>query len=275
MEMHSRLQLAVAMLAEQLRSTVVIPPQSGEASEARPTKGRMPPLAAVIFDLDGVLVCSDDWHYQSWLAVIRERKLPFDRMFYDAFVRGLGRFDAARRILARADEKYTEEELARLADEKNDVFLRLVSQDRPPAARGAPSLLRSLRHHGMGTAVASSSRNARLLLRQNELLEHVGVVVDGHEAPAKPAPTVFLKAAASLGADPKACIAVEDSAVGIDAAQAAGMAIVAIGTKRQFSFPPPFVDELCALSLERLIDIHRRWAEDTSFADRRSNRVNL
>ncbi|MCL4210020.1 MAG: beta-phosphoglucomutase [Phycisphaeraceae bacterium] len=187
-------------------------------------------IRGVIFDLDGVLVHTDELHYQSWKRIADEEGVPFDRTINDR-LRGVDRMTSLAILLERAGRPYDDVERRRLAERKNDLYRQALATLTPQdAAPGAHELLRDLRARGVKTAVASSSRNAPLLLERLNLRPLLDAVADGNDAAApKPAPDLFLLAARRSAAAPDDCVVVEDAESGVAGALAAGMRVIGIG----------------------------------------------
>lgn len=192
-------------------------------------------LRAVIFDLDGVLLETDEAHYASWLALAGELGRDFRRATFDKKMRGLGRPDAARVFWAETGPAEPSPDLAALAERKNALFWELVDRHPPVPVPGSVELLADLCRRGIAAAVGSSSRNTRELLKRFELAERFAAIADGNEAPGKPAPDIFLLAAKRLGVAPADCLVLEDAIDGVRAAQAAGMAVLGIGPPERFA----------------------------------------
>lgn len=188
-------------------------------------------IKGVIFDLDGVLVSTDELHYRAWKELADNEGIPFDRTVNDR-LRGVSRMDSLRIILERADRIYSADEQIRMAEQKNNRYrnslLKLSPNDLLP---GASNLLHQLRALGVKTAVASASRNAPLILERLQLLSSLDACADGNDVTrSKPAPDVFLLGAKRLGLAPGHCLVVEDAAAGIEAATRAKMAFFAVGS---------------------------------------------
>ncbi len=187
-----------------------------------------PPIAAVVFDLDGVLTDTAEYHYLGWQRLADEHALTFDREANEA-LRGVSRRDSLVRLLAgrRVDPATFDA----MMDAKNGYYLGFLEEMTPAdVLPGALELLDRCEEHDLRLAVGSSSKNAPLVLERLGLVGRFEVVADGNTVErAKPAPDLFLAAAAQLGVDPAACIVVEDAASGVDAALAAGMVAVGIG----------------------------------------------
>jgi len=188
-------------------------------------------IRGVIFDLDGVLVKTDELHYASWKQVTEAEGIPFDRSVNER-LRGISRLDSVRIILERAPRQYSDAEQAALAERKQAVFRsfleHLTAADILP---GAVELVSALRARGIRTAVGSSSKNTSFIVDKLGLRGYFDVVVDGNDVVrAKPDPEVFLLAAARLGLAPQECVVVEDAVAGVEAARRAGMAVFGIGS---------------------------------------------
>ena len=189
-----------------------------------------PSAQAVIFDLDGVLVMTEELHYQSWKEVADAEGIPLDRAIMKR-LRGMGRRKSLEIILEQASRPYAEQEKESLARKKNERYRAMIEAMTPAdIVPGAVDLLRELRRRGIRVAVGSSSRNAGLILDHLGLAGLFDAIVDGNDiAASKPDPAVFLRCAERLGAPPEACIVVEDAPAGIEAALRAGMTPIGIG----------------------------------------------
>ncbi|WP_251447208.1 beta-phosphoglucomutase [Vermiculatibacterium agrestimuris] len=185
---------------------------------------------AVIFDLDGVLVHTDRYHYNAWRILTDKLGIDFPQERYDG-IRGLSRMDSLERILAFSPRQFTREEKEALAAEKNEAYLQRVEQMGPEEVDGdVRAALRGLREKGLLLAVGSSSKNAKRILARTELTACFDAIADGSMVTrAKPDPEVFLKAAELLRVAPAQALVVEDAAAGLRAAKAGGFQAVAFG----------------------------------------------
>lgn len=190
----------------------------------------MNPVKAVVFDLDGVVVSTDELHFQAWKAIAEAEDIPFSRQDNER-LRGVSREQSLEILLERAARSYTDEEKTTLTDLKNRIYVGLLSQLTPrDVLPGVVSLLRILKAKGVLTAIGSSSRNAKRILEAIELRQAFDAVADGHEVTrSKPHPDIFLAAARKLGLDPEDCLVIEDAVSGVEAARAAGMRVVGVG----------------------------------------------
>jgi beta-phosphoglucomutase len=213
-------------------------------------------LKAVIFDFDGVLMHTDEYHVRSWKAVADQRRLPFDQDCYNSHMRGLGRMDAIVGLATRFGRVLTEEECEQIANDKNEQFLGLIAECPLPMADGVVALTESIKQHGLRVAVGSSSRNSRFLLRQAGSFDMFDVVVDGNDAPGKPDPAIFLRAAQLLKIEPCECIVIEDAEAGIQAALEAQMAVVAVGPIDRFRARVPTIEALTSITVRWLTECY-------------------
>lgn len=206
-------------------------------------------MKAFIFDLDGVIVFTDRYHYQAWKQMADEMGIYFDKQINQR-LRGISRAQSLEIILERYEGALLSEEQKReLMDQKNSYYCSLL--DKMTSADVAPevrSTLKKLRESGYKLAVGSSSRNARYILEKVELLEMFDAVSDGTNIRhSKPDPEVFLKAAEFLGEAPEECYVVEDAYAGIDAANAAGCVSVGIGEAGRYDRADYWIDKFSTL----------------------------
>ena len=184
----------------------------------------------IIFDLDGVICSTDEYHYMAWKALADRLGLPFDRK-KNNLLRGISRMESLEIVLGDSTCAYSMEERQKLAEEKNALYRKLLGRmtpaDLPQETRDA---LDSLKKAGVRLAVGSSSRNTMFILERLGLKGFFDGIVDGNRITrAKPDPEVFLKAAASLGLQPCECLVVEDALAGVEAAKRGGFSCAAIG----------------------------------------------
>jgi beta-phosphoglucomutase len=204
---------------------------------------------AVIFDLDGVICFTDEYHYRAWKAMADSMGIPFDRTINNR-LRGVSRMASLEIIL----EKYqgpvlSEAEKERLAQQKNDMYresLREMStRDLSDEVRETLDRLRSM---GLKLAIGSSSKNTPFILKQIGLGGYFDAVSDGNNITrSKPDPEVFVKAAEMLGIAPENCLVVEDAHAGVEAAAAGGFDCAAMGDAKN--------DERAVLHLEKFSDL--------------------
>jgi kojibiose phosphorylase len=190
------------------------------------------PIQGVIFDLDGVLTDTSEFHYQGWKQLADEEGILFDRQANE-MLRGLARRDSLLQLLG--ERQVTEAELQEMMARKNGYYEKfiqnLTAADLLP---GAKELLDELRAAGIKVAIASSSKNAHIVCQRLGIADKLDAISDGYSVERhKPAPDVFLHAARQLGLEPLQCLAVEDAASGVEAALAAGMWVVGLGPRER------------------------------------------
>ena len=187
-------------------------------------------IKAILFDLDGVIVSTDEQHYLAWKEIADQEGIPFDRQTNQA-LRGVSRMESLEIILLKSRKKYTAMGKLALADKKNELYKKLLDAISPEdILPGLMPLLLFLEENGIKSAIGSSSKNALLILEKIGLQHHFEVIVDGNQiTKSKPNPEVFLLAAQKLGVLPRDCLVIEDAISGIDAADAAGMLSVGVG----------------------------------------------
>ena len=184
----------------------------------------------IIFDLDGVLVSTDEYHYQAWKKIADEEGIYFDREINNR-LRGVSRMESLEIILERAEKEYTQAEKEELAQRKNSYYQELLGNlTAEDTLKGVWETLVGLRKNSVHIAVGSSSKNTMRILKQVGLENAFDAIADGTEIKhSKPAPDVFLLAAQKLGATPETCLVVEDAPAGVQAGVNAGMQVAGIG----------------------------------------------
>ena len=188
-------------------------------------------IRGVIFDLDGVIVTTDDCHYRAWKRMADEEGIYFDRSINER-LRGVSRMDSLSIILERAGKPYTEAQKEEMAARKNRYYVDLISALTPEdILPGALEVINALKAKGIRVAIGSSSRNTPIILRQIGLSNAFDAVSDGNQIThSKPHPEVFLLAAKRLQLPPADCLVVEDADAGIEAALAGGMKALGVGS---------------------------------------------
>jgi beta-phosphoglucomutase len=208
----------------------------------------------VIFDLDGVLVATDELHFQSWQQLTAAEGIYFDRTINHR-LRGISRMESLEIVLERAPRTYTESEKVALAERKNAFFVALLAKLTPAdLLPGVRETLTRLRRRGIKTAVASSSKNAPLILDRLALRPFFDALADGNDIThSKPDPEVFLLAARRLGLPPESCLVIEDAVAGVESARRAGMAVFGIGRAEILPGVARFAPDLAHVTIDELL----------------------
>lgn len=186
-------------------------------------------IKAVIFDLDGVIVSTDECHYKAWKMLADEEGIYFDRQINER-LRGVSRMESLEIVLERAEKSYTDEEKAALAERKNDCYKEYIKALTPnDILVGVMDNLEDLKSKGIKIAIGSSSKNTPIILKQIGLDNYFDAVSDGNNIKkSKPDPEVFVKAADMLNIPYGECLVVEDADAGIEAGKNAGMLTLAV-----------------------------------------------
>lgn len=218
-------------------------------------------MHAVIFDLDGVITDTAEFHYLAWQRLADEEGFPFSREANEQ-LRGVSRADSLRYILGnkQVDPAQFEALMAR----KNSYYVAMLD-DLSPAhlLPNIDNLLNQLDEAGIPFALASASKNAPQVLRALGIANRFAFVADGNSpVRKKPAPDLFRYAAAQLDISPHCCVVVEDAASGVLAAQRAGMGVLAVGDRDRFGLllakaQTAFAPDLQEITVDALLKITR------------------
>jgi len=205
-------------------------------------------IEAIIFDLDGVIVSTDDLHYKAWKHMADIEKIDFDKKINHR-LRGVSRMESLNIILEKASKTYSNKEKQELALIKNNYYVELLNELTPKdILPNILEVLETLKEKGIKIAIGSSSKNAKKILNHINLYDKFDVIADGHDIEnSKPAPDVFLVAAKKLAVNPKNCIVVEDAIAGIEAAKRADMIAVAVSDARKSELADYKFDNIKAL----------------------------
>ena len=185
-------------------------------------------ISAFIFDLDGVITDTSEFHYLAWQRLADEEGIPFSREDNEK-LRGVSRRESLQLMLK--GRVISEETAQAWMERKNNYYIDLVkSLDPEGILPGVMPLLKDLRQAGIAAAIASSSKNASLVIERLALKPFFDAIVDGLMVTrSKPAPDLFLRAAQELGKSPDECVVVEDAGAGVEAGKAAGMLTLGLG----------------------------------------------
>ena len=188
----------------------------------------------IIFDLDGVICHTDRYHYKAWKNMADGLGIYFDEEINNR-LRGVSRMESLEIILERSDKKYSDKEKEEFANKKNELYKELLNEmSEKDLDKKVKDTLDILKQRGYKTAIASSSKNAKLILSKLNLIDFFDIIIDGNDIKySKPDKEVFEKAVIGLKLLPNECLVVEDAASGVEGAIRAGMQVAGIGDAKK------------------------------------------
>ncbi len=215
-------------------------------------------IRAFIFDLDGVLTDTAEYHYRAWKRLADEEGLPFTREDNEP-LRGVARRESLMLLLK--GRVYPEEKIQEMMARKNNYYLEFIKEIAPrDLLPGAKELLEEIHAAGLKTALGSASKNAGEVVDRLQIRSLLDAISDGCSVERqKPAPDLFLHAAAQLGLPPAQCVVVEDAAAGIGAAKAGGFRTVGLGPRERVGDADAVLPSLEGV---RLLGLRRALGEE-------------
>jgi beta-phosphoglucomutase len=210
-------------------------------------------IKAVIFDLDGVIVDTAHYHFVAWQRLAKELGIEFT-LHDNERLKGVSRMRSLEIILEIGGVTLSEEKKEELATKKNSWFVDYIEDIKPNEIfPGVKEMLIQLREQGYKIALASSSKNAETVLRLLQVKNLFDTIVDGTMIThSKPDPEIFLLAAHRLGIDPSQCVVFEDAEAGVEAALAAGMKCVGVGSIDQLGKANAIVKTTADFKIDQL-----------------------
>ncbi len=209
-------------------------------------------IRGFIFDLDGVLTDTAEYHYLGWKRLADEEGIPFTREDNEA-LRGVSRRESLMRMLK--GRVLPEAKIQELLDRKNRYYQESIEKISPrDLLPGAKELLEEICAAGLQVAIGSASKNAQAVIARLGIDNLIDAVADGYSVTRqKPAPDLFLFAAKELGLKPSECVVVEDAAAGIDAAKAGGFYSVGLGPPSRVGDADVVLPSLQGVHLKELL----------------------
>ena len=190
-------------------------------------------IKGVIFDLDGVLVSTDELHFEAWKMLAVE--LGIDRFSREdnKKQKGVSRMESLEVVLSKGSKIYSQEMKEEFAERKNNYYKELLEElDERAILPGVTECLEMLKSNGILIGIGSVSKNAPLILEKTGLMKYIDQVSCGLDITrSKPDPEVFEVAANKLGLKYEDCLVVEDSLAGIVAGKAAHMKTLGVGSE--------------------------------------------
>ncbi|MFQ7235589.1 MAG: beta-phosphoglucomutase [Enterococcus hulanensis] len=214
----------------------------------------------VLFDLDGVITDTAEYHYLAWKKLADDLGISIDRQFNEK-LKGVSREDSLRLILEHGgrEKDFSETEFNQLAKSKNDNYVEMIQAVSPKDVYpGILELLKALKNADIKISLASASKNGPFLLKQMELTDYFDGIADPAAVRAgKPAPDIFILAAEVVGLAPNECIGIEDAQAGITAIKASGAFPVGVGSAKQLGDDIAIVASTAELTLNFL---EKQWS---------------
>ena len=209
---------------------------------------------AIIFDLDGVLTDTSEYHYKAWKRLADEEGIPFTHQENDEYLRGVSRRESLMYIIR--GRNYSEAQIQEMMDRKNRYYNEMITSMSPQdLVTGGRDLLSEIRNAGIKVAIASGSKNCRLVLERLDIISYFDGIADGYSVVnSKPAPDLFVYAAGLVQVPTLACLGVEDADAGIEAIKTAGMQALAIGPKERFHKADKVLPTLASMHLTDMLN---------------------
>jgi len=210
-------------------------------------------IRAFIFDLDGVITDTAEYHFQAWKRLANEEGIPFTRQDNEA-LRGVPRRESLNRLLK--GKPVSDEQARRWMASKNEYYKSSIAHMTPDdMLPGVVKLLAEIHAAEMKIAIASASKNASIVIERLRLAEKIDVLCDGYSVEHhKPAPDLFLQAAMDLGILPNGCIIAEDAEAGIAASRAAGMLSIGLGPAERVGDADMVFPNLEGVALRQILE---------------------
>ncbi|WP_304237295.1 beta-phosphoglucomutase [Jiulongibacter sediminis] len=212
-------------------------------------------IKGFLFDLDGVIVDTAVYHYAAWKKMANQMGFDIDEEFNET-LKGISRMDSIARILEHGKMQLPEDRILELATLKNDWYVEMIDEmTEENILPGITELIAQIKESGLKMALGSASKNAPRILDRIGLASFFDAVVDGNSvSKSKPDPEVFIKGAEALELKNDECVVVEDAFAGIEAAHAAGMKAIGIGTAENLPNADLILTSFEGVDLQDLID---------------------
>lgn len=213
-------------------------------------------IKACIFDLDGVIVDTAHYHFLAWQRLAGEIGINLTEKENER-LKGVSRMDSLDIILRLGKVTMSAREKQALADKKNSWFLDFLSRMQPEEIfPGVKKLMADLKSVGIKVGLASSSKNARAVLKLLKIENLFDCFVDGTMiSKSKPDPEIFLLAASKLSINPQECLVFEDAEAGVEAAIAAGMKCIGVGSQDQLSKADRVIQKTGDFKVDELVEL--------------------
>lgn len=215
-------------------------------------------IKGLVFDLDGVITDTAEYHYLAWKSLAEKIGIEIDREFNEQ-LKGISRMESLELILKHGNKEsdFSEAEKEELATQKNEEYKDYIKEITPAdLLPGIDTLLKEAKEKGLGMTLASASKNGPAIMKSLEIMDLFDGIVDPATLKAgKPDPEIFVRGAEMLGLKPNECIGFEDAEAGIAGINSAGMFSVGVGSAEAMKEADYAVTSTEELHLENILKI--------------------
>lgn len=219
-------------------------------------------LEAFIFDLDGVITDTANYHYLAWKKLADDIGIYIDMEFNES-LKGISRMESLNKILEFGNKKdsFSEKEKMKMAEDKNNYYVSLInkitSNDILP---GIESLIDDIKSNNIKIGLSSASKNATNVLIHLGIIDKFDFIAEASKCKNnKPYPDIFLMSAKGLGVNPKNCIGIEDASAGIDAINSANMFSVGVGDYKNLKKANLLVNSTSQLNFKYILSEYNKY----------------
>ena len=211
-------------------------------------------IRGMIFDLDGVIVDTAQYHYLAWKELADSMGIRFTKQDNER-LKGVSRVRSLDIILEIGQKTLSGDQKQVYLDQKNNRYLEYIHKlQEEEILPGVKEFIQDARAQGFRTAIGSASKNTELILQALRIRNLFDAVIDGTKVTkAKPDPEVFAKGAEALSIPPEECVVFEDAQAGIEAAHNAGMIAVGIGSRDRLPDADINLDGFAGITPQNLI----------------------
>ena len=208
-------------------------------------------IKGLIFDLDGVIVNTDIYHFKAWKQVASQYSIELDSSINER-LKGLSRRDSWNLIMELGNIQLSDEETNLVLETKNSLYRKeLKNLSRDNILLGVEDFLQELNQKDFKLAIGSSSKNARDILHYLNLSSSFNSIIDGSMVKnLKPSPDIFIKAAKTLALETNQCLVFEDALSGVQAAKAGGFKVIAVGNKELLDVADYYIDNFLNFKID-------------------------
>lgn len=211
-------------------------------------------MKGVLFDLDGVIADTSVYHFQAWRKLIKNHfnlELPDE---LEKQTKGVNRTDSLKAILNFLDISVSKKQFSEMTNEKNNIFRNLLANLTPAnILPGINELISNFKKNKVKLSLASASLNGPFILEKLQLTDVFDAIADPSKVAAgKPAPDIFITAAAAINLKPQDCVGIEDSVAGITAINKSGALSVGVGSKTDLKDAKVLFPKTAALNYKQI-----------------------